>query len=117
MFRRPIESAIRKDMSKGGKPPYDAILMYKTTMLQQVRVLPHVEHGQWVSADINTDQARVCGEIDAQHGFPEVARTKTLAKRLLRIEKIVIEDVRFELAGEEEVLVVRARPTSREVNR
>jgi hypothetical protein len=35
MFREPIETAIRKDMSKGGKPPYDAILMFKITMLQQ----------------------------------------------------------------------------------
>jgi len=35
MFREPIESSIRKDMSKGGRPPYDAILMYKITMLQQ----------------------------------------------------------------------------------
>ena len=35
MFRQTIEEAIRKDMSKGGRPPYDAVLMYKTTMLQQ----------------------------------------------------------------------------------
>ena len=35
MFREPIESAIRKDMSKGGRPPYDAVMMYKITMLQQ----------------------------------------------------------------------------------
>jgi len=35
MFRNPIEAAIRKDMSKGGRPPYDAILMFKITMLQQ----------------------------------------------------------------------------------
>ncbi|MCL2150305.1 MAG: hypothetical protein FWH51_05230 [Dehalococcoidia bacterium] len=28
MFRSPIEHAIRKDMSKGGRPPYDAILMF-----------------------------------------------------------------------------------------
>jgi IS5 family transposase len=35
MFRAPIEGAIRKDMSKGGRPPFDAIMMYKITMLQQ----------------------------------------------------------------------------------
>jgi len=35
MFREQIEGAIRKDMSKGGRPPYDAIMMYKITMLQQ----------------------------------------------------------------------------------
>jgi len=35
MFRQTIEEAIRKDMSRGGRPPYDAILMYKITMLQQ----------------------------------------------------------------------------------
>ena len=35
MFREPIETAIRKDMSKGGRPPYDAVLMFKITMLQQ----------------------------------------------------------------------------------
>lgn len=35
MFRTPIESAIRKDMSKGGRPPFDAVLMFKITMLQQ----------------------------------------------------------------------------------
>jgi IS5 family transposase len=35
MFREQIEAAIRKDMSKGGRPPYDVIVMYKITMLQQ----------------------------------------------------------------------------------
>lgn len=35
MFRKPIETAIRKDNSKGGRPPYDAVLMYKITMLHQ----------------------------------------------------------------------------------
>jgi len=35
IFRKPIEDAIRKDLTKGGRPPYDAILMYKITMLQQ----------------------------------------------------------------------------------
>lgn len=35
MFRKPIETAIRKDMSKGGRPPYDAVMMFKVTMLQQ----------------------------------------------------------------------------------
>jgi len=35
IFRKPIEDAIRKDPSKGGRPPYDVILMYKTVMLQQ----------------------------------------------------------------------------------
>jgi len=35
IFRRPIEEAIRKDMSKGGRPPFDAVLMFKITMLQQ----------------------------------------------------------------------------------
>lgn len=35
-FRKPIETAIRTaDISKGGRPPYDVILMYKTVMLQQ----------------------------------------------------------------------------------
>jgi len=35
IFRKPIEDAIRKDLTKGGRPPYDVILMYKTVMLQQ----------------------------------------------------------------------------------
>jgi IS5 family transposase len=35
MFREQIEAAIRKDMSKGGRPRYDVIMMYKITMLQQ----------------------------------------------------------------------------------
>ena len=35
MFRAPIETAIRKDISKGGRPPYDAVLMFKITMFQQ----------------------------------------------------------------------------------
>ena len=35
MFRDPIEKAIRKDMSRGGRPPFDAVMMYKITMLQQ----------------------------------------------------------------------------------
>jgi hypothetical protein len=36
MFRTPIERAIHKDMSRGGHPPYDVILMFKITILQQV---------------------------------------------------------------------------------
>jgi IS5 family transposase len=35
MFREIIETAIRKNMVKGGRPPFDVILMYKITMLQQ----------------------------------------------------------------------------------
>jgi IS5 family transposase len=35
IFRQPIETALRHDMPKGGRPPYDVILMYKITMLQQ----------------------------------------------------------------------------------
>jgi IS5 family transposase len=35
MFRKTIEKAIRKDMSKGGRPPFDVILMFKIIMLQQ----------------------------------------------------------------------------------
>lgn len=35
IFREEIETAIRKDMTKGGRPPYDVIMMYKITMLQQ----------------------------------------------------------------------------------
>ena len=35
MFRETIEKAIRKDMSKGGRPPFDVILMFKIVMLQQ----------------------------------------------------------------------------------
>ncbi|MDR2700510.1 MAG: transposase [Nitrososphaerota archaeon] len=34
-FRKPIEDVIRKDHTQGGRPPYDAILMYKITLLQQ----------------------------------------------------------------------------------
>lgn len=45
MFRKLIEGAIRKDMSKGGRPPYDALLMFKITMLQGLYGLsdPEVE--------------------------------------------------------------------------
>ena len=35
IFRKPVEDAIRKDLTKGGRPPYDVILMCKITMLQQ----------------------------------------------------------------------------------
>ena len=35
IFRKPIETAIRKDYSKGGRPPYDVLLMFKITILQQ----------------------------------------------------------------------------------
>lgn len=43
--------------------------------------------------------------------------TKTLIKRLLKIERIAVEEVYFETAGEEEILVVRTRPLSRDTNR
>jgi IS5 family transposase len=36
MFRKALEMAVRKaDYSKGGRPPFDVILMFKITMLQQ----------------------------------------------------------------------------------
>jgi len=34
-FRAPIEAAIRKKISNRGRPPYDAVLMFKITLLQQ----------------------------------------------------------------------------------
>jgi len=40
--------------------------------------------------------------------------TKTLLKRLLRIDRIAIEDVSYETVSEEETLVVRARPLVRD---
>ena len=35
IFRKTIEKAIRKDRLKGGRPPYDVILMFKIIILQQ----------------------------------------------------------------------------------
>jgi IS5 family transposase len=35
IFREPIEKAIRKDMTKGGRPPFDAAPMFKIVTLQQ----------------------------------------------------------------------------------
>ena len=35
IFRKPIKKAIRKDMTKGGRPSFDDILMFKITILQQ----------------------------------------------------------------------------------
>jgi transposase len=43
--------------------------------------------------------------------------TSTLIKRLLRIDRIVIEDVWFEDVKEEEIFVIGVRPISREQNR
>jgi transposase len=43
--------------------------------------------------------------------------TKTLIKRLLRIDKIAIENIEFESANDEDLLIVRARPMSRDTNR
>jgi transposase len=43
--------------------------------------------------------------------------TKSLIKRLLRIEKIAIEKVDFETLNDEEILVIKARPMSRDTNR
>jgi len=43
--------------------------------------------------------------------------SKSLIKRLLRIDKIAIENVSFETAEEEEILVVRARPLVRDTLR
>lgn len=43
--------------------------------------------------------------------------TKMLIKRLLRIEKIVVEEVRFETDNTDEILVVYSRPPSRETSR
>ncbi len=43
--------------------------------------------------------------------------TKTLIKQLLRIERISIENVRFEQANGEDILIVRVNPLSRDKNR
>ena len=43
--------------------------------------------------------------------------TKSLIKHLLRIDRIVVEDVRFEETEEEEFLIVRARPFKRDTFR
>jgi transposase len=43
--------------------------------------------------------------------------TKSLTKRLLGIDKIVIENVRFETVNDEEQLIINARPMSRDRNR
>lgn len=43
--------------------------------------------------------------------------TKSAFKRLLRIDKIVIENVYFEQKTDEEIFIVRAKPPSRERNR
>jgi len=44
-------------------------------------------------------------------------RTKSLIKRLLRIDKIVIEEVNFEAKDDEEIMVINARPFSRSTKR
>ena len=46
-----------------------------------------------------------------------VLHTKSLIKRLLKIDKIVIDELHFETFGEEEILIIRARPLSRDVCR
>jgi len=43
--------------------------------------------------------------------------TKTAFKKLLRVEKIVIENVYFEDVNNEEIFVVKVRPEKREINR
>jgi len=43
--------------------------------------------------------------------------TNSLVKRLLKVEKIVIENVYFENDTEEEILIIKARPLSRDTNR
>jgi transposase len=43
--------------------------------------------------------------------------TTSLVKRLLHIEKIAVEDVRFETKSAEEILVITARPLSRDTHR
>jgi len=43
--------------------------------------------------------------------------TKSLLKRLLKIDNIVIEDVRFETKDNEDILIINARPPSRSVHR
>jgi hypothetical protein len=40
IFRNTIKKAIRKDMSKGGLPPFDVVFMFKILMLQQWNNLP-----------------------------------------------------------------------------
>jgi len=43
--------------------------------------------------------------------------TQNIIKRLLRIEKMVVEDVRFEEVGDEEICVIKCRPFSRDTQR
>ena len=43
--------------------------------------------------------------------------TNSLMKRLLRIEKVVVEDVRFEEKDDEESLIIQVRPLIRDTHR
>jgi transposase len=43
--------------------------------------------------------------------------TKSLVKRLLKIDKIAIDDVSFETNNDEEMLIIKARPLSRDSSR
>jgi transposase len=43
--------------------------------------------------------------------------TKTLIKQLLKIDRITVESVRFEVANEDDILIIRARPFSRDTCR
>jgi transposase len=43
--------------------------------------------------------------------------TKSLTKRLLRIDRIAIENIDFKMVNDEEILVIKAKPLSRDTNR
>ena len=46
-----------------------------------------------------------------------VLHTRSLIKHLLKVDKIVIEDLFFECVSEEEILIISARPLSRDTYR
>jgi transposase len=55
--------------------------------------------------------------IEAKHKGAVKMHTKSLVKRLLKIDRVAITDVRFETVNEEEHLVVSARPYVRDTFR
>ena len=79
IFREPLETArgVSRDTRKGGRPPYDAVLMFKIRVLRELYALSD-EQVEYPIADRLSFQ-RFLG-IDLSHAVPDYRRCGASAR-------------------------------------
>lgn len=99
IFRDPIEKAIRnKDKNKGGRPPYDAILMFKITILQQwyglsdMSVEYQINDRLTFMRFLNLEAGDKVPDGNTIWDFKEALKTNNLGKKLFDTFNLLLEE-------------------------